>query len=84
MVDNYDKNEYQIEMRDGIKLFTIVYTPKNTSESYPILMVRTPYSIAPYGESMRRSLSANEQLQRDKYIFVFQDVRGKRRCCKHA
>ena len=75
--ENYDKAEHQIEMRDGIKLYTIVYTPKDQSEEYPILMQRTPYSIGPYGDRMRRNLSANDLLQKDKYIFVFQDVRGK-------
>ena len=74
---NYDKAEYQLEMRDGIKLYTIVYTPKDHSEAYPILMQRTPYSIGPYGERMRGRLSANEKLEKDLYIFVFQDVRGK-------
>jgi putative CocE/NonD family hydrolase len=75
--ENYDKSEYQIEMRDGIKLYTIVYTPKDEAKSYPILMQRTPYSIAPYGSRIRSRLSANERLEKDKYIFVFQDVRGK-------
>jgi len=75
--ENYEKAEYQVEMRDGVKLYTIVYSPKDQSESYPILMQRTPYSIQPYGERMRSRLSANEQLEKDKYIFVFQDVRGK-------
>lgn len=75
--ENYEKSEYQIKMRDGIRLFTIVYTPKDKSETYPILMQRTPYSIGPYGERMRRSLSPNDSLEKDKYIFVFQDVRGK-------
>ncbi len=74
---NYNKSAYQVEMRDGVKLFTIVYTPKDQSESYPFLMQRTPYSIRPYGERMRGRLSANSQLEKDKYIFVFQDVRGK-------
>ena len=77
VAENYDKAEYQIEMRDGIRLYTIVYTPKDKSESYPILMQRTPYSIGPYGDRMRGRLSANEKLEADKYIFVFQDVRGK-------
>ena len=74
---NYDKAEYQVEMRDGVKLYTIVYTPKDHSRSYPILMQRTPYSIGPYGDRMRGRLSTNEWLEKDKYIFVFQDVRGK-------
>jgi len=74
---NYDKAEYQIAMRDGVKLYTIVYTPKDHSRTYPILMQRTPYSIGPYGDRMRARLSPNEWLEKDKYIFVFQDVRGK-------
>ena len=74
---NYDKAEYQIAMRDGVKLYTIVYTPKDHSLTYPILMQRTPYSIGPYGDRMRARLSPNEWLEKDKYIFVFQDVRGK-------
>jgi len=77
VADNFDKTEYQVEMRDGVKLFTIVYTPKDKSMDYPILMQRTPYSIGPYGERKRSSLSPNKQLQEDLYNFVFQDVRGK-------
>src|SRR5262249_4885684 len=49
--ENYVKQEYQIAMRDGVKLFTIVYTPKDESQKYPILMLRTPYSIGPYGKN---------------------------------
>lgn len=75
--ENYNKEEFQVEMRDGVKLYTIVYSPKDQSEKYPILMQRTPYSIGPYGEGMKRRLSSNLNLQEDKYIFVFQDVRGK-------
>ncbi len=74
--ENYSKTEYQVEMRDGVKLFTIVYTPKDKSEKYPFLMQRTPYSIGPYGDRLRSRLSSNDLLQKDKYIFVFQDVRG--------
>ena len=46
---NYNKFEYEIPMRDGIKLFTSVYVPKDSSKKYPIMMDRTPYSVAPYG-----------------------------------
>jgi putative CocE/NonD family hydrolase len=74
--ENYIKTEYQVEMRDGVKLFTIVYTPKDKSEKYPFLMQRTPYSIGPYGERIRGRLSSNDLLEKDLYIFVFQDVRG--------
>jgi uncharacterized protein len=77
---NYDKKEVYIPMRDGSKLFTAIYTPKDISSSnkYPILMQRTCYSIAPYGEdNFRKSLGPNAFLQKDKYIFVYQDVRGR-------
>lgn len=76
--ENYSKKEYRIEMRDGIKLFTSVYTPKDTSKDYPILMVRTPYTVSPYGEdNFPQRLGPNEDFAKDGYIFVFQDVRGK-------
>lgn len=75
---NYDKTEYQIKMRDGIKLFTVVYSPKNKSEKYPVLLMRTPYSVAPYGENIIRDIIVpSRAFLKDGYIFVFQDVRGK-------
>src|SRR5262249_46257707 len=46
--ENYTKYEYRIPMRDGVKLFTIVYRPKDTSTNYPILLQRTPYNLKPY------------------------------------
>ena len=49
--DSYTKSEYEIPMRDGAKLFTAVYVPKDASSTYPILLNRTPYSVAPYGVS---------------------------------
>ncbi|MFH0734923.1 MAG: CocE/NonD family hydrolase [bacterium] len=75
--ENYIKTTYKIEMRDGTKLFTIVYTPKDQSEKYPILMLRTPYSISPYEEGEFRENLINKLLIEDKYIFVMQDVRGR-------
>jgi len=75
--DNYDKAEYKIPMRDGARLFTSVYSPKNASQTHPILMRRTPYSVAPYGEDdFPGSIGPSEVLARDMYIFVYQDVRG--------
>lgn len=44
---NYEKSEYQIPMRDGVKLFTVVYSPRDKSKKYPILLNRTPYSVGP-------------------------------------
>ncbi len=76
---NYQKMEYMIPMRDGVRLFTSVYTPKDTRERYPFLMERTPYSCFPYGAAKMRfeGLGPNRWLMREKYIFVYQDVRGR-------
>ena len=81
--DNYDKTEIMIPMRDGVKLFTSVYTPKKKGDKYPILMNRTPYSVAPYGkdkdgkDQFKGSLGPDELFAREGYIFVYQDVRGR-------
>ncbi|HEX7870774.1 MAG TPA: CocE/NonD family hydrolase, partial [Chryseobacterium sp.] len=78
--DNFTKQEFYIPMRDGTKLFTAVYVPKDISNKnkYPFLMQRTCYSIAPYGENeYRRGLGPNKYLMNEKYIFVYQDVRGR-------
>jgi len=77
---NYNKKEVYISMRDGTKLFTAIYTPKDVSKDtkYPFLMQRTCYSIAPYGEDkFKRNLGPNTFLSKDKYIFIYQDVRGR-------
>lgn len=78
--DHFNKKEFYITMRDGIKLFTAVYIPKDISkkQKYPFLMQRTCYSIAPYGENeYRTKLGPNKYLMNEKYIFVLQDVRGR-------
>lgn len=76
---NYVKREYMIPMRDGIRLYTAVFTPKSRKGGHPILLTRTPYGCAPYG---RRNASFWEQpiygqYLRAEYIIVFQDVRGR-------
>jgi len=74
----YDKHEYLIEMRDGVKLFTAVYTPKDKSKEYPMLLMRTPYSVAPYGEDKYAGfLGASKEFVDEGFIFVLQDVRGR-------
>src|SRR5687768_914298 len=71
--EHYDKTEVMIPMRDGVKLFTSIYTPKDKSRSYPFLMQRTCYSVAPYGpDRFRKRLGPNKYLMQDKYIFVYQ------------
>ncbi len=65
-------------MRDGKKLFTSVYVPKDASQPYPILMDRTPYSVAPYGEDQYKpALGPSDEFEKSGYIFVYQDVRGR-------
>ncbi|PHS64034.1 MAG: X-Pro dipeptidyl-peptidase [Flavobacterium sp.] len=76
--DNYNKTEYTIEMRDGIKLHTVVYSPKDTSKKYPILFQRTPYSCSPYGKDQYKTkISPNKFLMKEGNIIVYQDVRGR-------
>ncbi len=77
--DNYIKIEKYIPMRDGIKLFTSIYMPKDKSEKHPFLMNRTPYSCAPYGENNWRAFWGShwKYYMRENYIIVIQDVRGR-------
>ncbi|QIE58849.1 CocE/NonD family hydrolase [Rasiella rasia] len=76
--DNYTKTETYITMRDGTKLFSAIYAPKDTSKQYPILLKRTPYSCRPYGEDMYASkIAPNEFMMKEDYIVVYQDVRGR-------
>ena len=76
--EHYTKKELRIPMRDGVKLFTSIYIPKDTTQAYPFLMQRTPYSVAPYGENnYKMRLGPNPLFLRDQYIFVYQDVRGR-------
>jgi putative CocE/NonD family hydrolase len=79
ILGNYTKFERRIPMRDGTKLFTSIYVPKDAtaSHTYPILLQRTPYSVAPYGDEFRKTLGPSKLFARGKYIFAYQDVRGK-------
>ena len=77
---NYSKQEVRIPMRDGVTLFAAVYTPNDASPSntYPILMSRTPYSSMPYGEDeFPERLGPAKEFARERYIFVSTDVRGR-------
>ncbi len=75
--DQYLKSEEQVVMRDGVRLFTSIYTPKDQSKKHPILMVRTPYQVNPYGEAFKTRLGPSAAYEEAGYIFVFQDVRGR-------
>jgi len=76
---HYTKYEYRIPMRDGKRLFTAVYVPKDAAGGpYPFLMDRTPYSVGPYGEDQYpKHLGPSEEFEKGGYIFVYQDVRGR-------
>lgn len=74
---HYEKFEYMIPMRDGARLHTAVYAPRDKSRKYPFLINRTPYSCRPYGPEAYRNGFQNMKLARSGYIFVFQDVRGR-------
>ena len=78
-VNNYTKIERQIPMRDGIKLFTSIYLPKDKSEKHPFLITRTPYSCAPYGEKNFPAIWYSYRMAylKENYIIVTQDVRGR-------
>jgi putative CocE/NonD family hydrolase len=76
--EHYTKIERMIPMRDGIKLFTAIYIPKDKSEKYPIMLNRTPYTVNPYGEDQyRAALGPSSLFTREGYIFVYQDIRGR-------
>jgi putative CocE/NonD family hydrolase len=75
---SYTKYEYRVPMRDGVRLFTSVYLPKDTSKSYPILLNRTPYTVSPYGvDAFKRTLGPSDLYAKEGFIFVYQDVRGR-------
>ena len=75
---HYTKYEYRIPMRDGIRLFTSVYLPKDSSLPYPILLCRTPYSVGPYGvDAYKSDIGPSPLFANDGYIIVYQDVRGR-------
>lgn len=77
--EHYTKHEFEIPMRDGVKLFTAVYAPKDQSEKYPILLKRTPYGLKPYGvDNYPAEPGGPLKFYADEpFIFVFQDVRGR-------
>ena len=75
---HYTKYEFRIPMRDGARLFTSVYVPKDASQTWPFLITRTPYSCSPYGvDQYIDKLGPSDEFEKAGYIFVLQDVRGR-------
>lgn len=78
ILENYEKFEYFIPMRDGVKLYTQIYTPRDKGQKYPFLLERDAYSIGNYQKNRYRyRYWPTNELMRDGYIFVYQDIRGK-------
>jgi putative CocE/NonD family hydrolase len=75
--DHYKKVEMMVPMRDGAKLYTGIYIPKDSTKKYPIMMTRSPYGSAPYGAVYKTSLGPSMLFAKEGFIFVYQDVRGK-------
>ncbi|AIE85719.1 CocE/NonD family hydrolase [Fimbriimonas ginsengisoli] len=72
----YAKFEFNIPMRDGVKLYTSVYIPKQVAGRHPILLERTPYSAGPYGPANKDDFLGSPRMRQKGYIFAYQDVRG--------
>jgi putative CocE/NonD family hydrolase len=78
LAQRYRKHEVMIPMRDGARLFTAIFVPRDAGSSYPILMRRTPYSCRPYGrDRFPDRIGPSAAAERDGFIFVVQDVRGR-------
>ncbi len=78
LAEHYTKFEHMIPMRDGVKLMTRVYAPKDDLKPYPIMLTRTPYALKPYGSANYGDPSGSLlTLAKDKFILVSQDVRGR-------
>ncbi len=71
----FDRREEMIRMRDGVRLHTLIFTPKDHPDPLPILMNRTPYGIA--GANSDGVNRRYRDLVKDGYIFVYQDIRGR-------
>src|SRR5438552_10333508 len=78
LAEHYTKYEHRIAMRDGVRLFTRVYVPKDDSQAWPIILTRTPYALKPYGADNYTDPSGSiRTLAKDGFVLVTQDVRGR-------
>src|SRR6185503_1520875 len=70
----FDKTELMIPVRDGVKLHTVLFTPKNATGPLPVIFERTPYGARSTERALR---NAHGHLAADGYIFAYQDIRGR-------
>ena len=73
--DKYNRQEVMIPMRDGVKLHTVIFTPKDQKEKLPFLMLRTPYGVNDNPSPEKQGYI--KDMAEEGYIFVFQDIRGR-------
>jgi len=73
--DKYNRQEVMVPMRDGIKLHTVIFIPKNQTEQLPFLIERTPYGVNDYPSPEKNPYV--KDMADDGYIFVYQDIRGR-------
>jgi putative CocE/NonD family hydrolase len=74
---HYRKSEHRVPMRDGVRLFTQIFEPLDASELHPIVIFRTPYGLAPYGEAFPNMTVPSLGFLKENYILVYQDIRGR-------
>jgi uncharacterized protein len=74
--ENFNKTEQMVVMRDGARLHTLIFAPRNATEPLPIIFFRTPYGVTGWGERSINSASLKELVD-EGYIFAFQDIRGR-------
>src|SRR4029079_1097931 len=70
----YVKTNVMVPMRDGVRLNTDIYAPKDATGPLPFIFARTPYGIDGAAGALN---TAYRELADDGYIFVFQDLRGR-------
>ena len=73
-VDRYQLSEAMIPMRDGVRLHSLIFVPKDQDSPLPFVLLRTPYNAKAAAGKLDVYL---KPMADDGYIFVFQDIRGK-------
>jgi len=73
----FNKQDVMIPMRDGVKLHTEVYVPKQTAGPLPFIFERTPYGLHDDDKGFTTKFGIYEEMIPENFIFVFQDIRGR-------
>ena len=67
--------EIMVPVRDGARMQTVIFTPRNAKGPLPILFQRTPYGVPASAPTVPPANIAS--LMKDGYIFVYQSMRGR-------